>query len=248
MAALASLPSGSAAVGLARINQSEKRKAVCRNSRGLEMHWQALTIRSPLVVRSNYDVFLNFRGEDTRDGFTDHLYNKLVDAKFSVFKDDSDLLAKRIVLGIFEAIKNSKIAIPIISKNYGDSKWCLNELHQIMDCRRQQGQVVLPIFYDVDVSDVREQRGEFGKGFRKLAKHHSPEQVEKWKEALRSVTRIKGCSLREDADGRQGQLEEMVFKTVSSILRRPWIERIPMFRKYSLTALASLQFPHRECM
>ena len=33
---------------------------------------------SPSTPRCTYDVFLSFRGEDTRDNFTDHLYTDLV--------------------------------------------------------------------------------------------------------------------------------------------------------------------------
>ena len=39
----------------------------------------------------NYDVFLSFRGEDTRKSFTDHLYYALKQKGIFTFKDDEKL-------------------------------------------------------------------------------------------------------------------------------------------------------------
>lgn len=36
-------------------------------------------------------MFLSFRGADTRNGFTDYLYNDLIDAGVCTFRDDDDL-------------------------------------------------------------------------------------------------------------------------------------------------------------
>ena len=41
----------------------------------------------------------------------------------------------------------------------------LNELVKIMECRKEMGQTVVPIFYHVDPSDVRKQMGSFGEAF-----------------------------------------------------------------------------------
>ncbi|KAJ6978678.1 TMV resistance protein N isoform X2 [Populus alba x Populus x berolinensis] len=38
-----------------------------------------------------YQVFLSFRGEDTRKNFTDHLYKALVDAGIHTFRDDDEI-------------------------------------------------------------------------------------------------------------------------------------------------------------
>ena len=39
----------------------------------------------------HYDVFLSFRGEDTRKNFTDHLYTALQNAGIHTFRDDDEL-------------------------------------------------------------------------------------------------------------------------------------------------------------
>jgi hypothetical protein len=38
-----------------------------------------------------YQVFLSFRGEDTRKNFTDHLYTALVQAGIHTFRDDDEI-------------------------------------------------------------------------------------------------------------------------------------------------------------
>ncbi|XP_039165761.1 disease resistance protein RUN1-like [Eucalyptus grandis] len=70
-----------------------------------------------------YQVFLNFRGFDTRHGFTDFLYNHLVDVGIRVFRDDDELnIGEVIGENLVSAINNSIIYIPIFSKNYASSK------------------------------------------------------------------------------------------------------------------------------
>ncbi|KAI6705463.1 hypothetical protein NL676_008425, partial [Syzygium grande] len=138
-----------------------------------------------------YEVFLSFRGPDTRYGFTDHLYNGLIDAGICTFRDDNELRqGEEIGPDLLAAIKNSKILIPILSVNYGSSKWCLDELVQIMECKNNNGQIVLPIFYKVKPADVRYQDGSFGDAFHEREKRSlerpsfNPTILEKWKKAL----------------------------------------------------------------
>ncbi|KAM7493401.1 hypothetical protein LguiB_028010 [Lonicera macranthoides] len=104
----------------------------------------------------NYQVFLSFRGEDTRKTFTDHLYTALVQAGLRTFRDDDDIeRGKRIELELGKAIQESRISIIVFSKNYASSKWCLDEVVMILEWSRSgsRGHEVLPIFYDVDPLD-----------------------------------------------------------------------------------------------
>ena len=113
-----------------------------------------------------YEVFLSFRGEDTRASFTSHLHTSLNNIGIKVFKDDHSLQRGDIIsTSLMQAIEQSKIAVIVFSRNYAESRWCLKELVKIMECHRTTGQVVLPVFYDVDPSEVRHQTGEFGKAF-----------------------------------------------------------------------------------
>ncbi|KAJ0085145.1 hypothetical protein Patl1_07345 [Pistacia atlantica] len=102
-----------------------------------------------------YDVFLSFRGLDTRKNFTDHLYNGLIQERIKVFKDDKELeKGKPIRSELLNAIEESRIAIVVFSKNYVSSSWCLDELVKIVECKNTMGQTVIPIFYDVNPSMV----------------------------------------------------------------------------------------------
>ncbi|GKV53107.1 hypothetical protein SLEP1_g59653, partial [Rubroshorea leprosula] len=146
----------------------------------------------------NYDVFLSFRGEDVRNNFLAHLYSALNQVGFRTYKDDSELArGSDIAPSLLEAIEHSRIAIVVFSKNYADSRSCLDELVKILDCRDKLGQIVLPIFFHVDPSDVRKQRGSFGKAFTRA--HHQKatvDKVEKWKTALTNAANLAGFDLQ----------------------------------------------------
>ena len=102
-----------------------------------------------------YDVFLSFRGEETRNTFTDHLYDALKKKGIITFRDEEKLeMGKSISSGLFKAIEDSRIALVILSKNYASSTWCLDELGKIINCMKEKGMTVLPVFYDVNPSDV----------------------------------------------------------------------------------------------
>ena len=104
--------------------------------------------------QSEYDVFLNFRGE-TRCKFTDHLYHALVDKEIITFKDDKELEpGEPISQELLDAIEKSRIAVIIFSKNYASSTWCLEELAKIVEYMDRGILTVLPIFYHVEPTDV----------------------------------------------------------------------------------------------
>ncbi|CAK9164489.1 unnamed protein product [Ilex paraguariensis] len=149
-----------------------------------------------------YEVFLSFRGNDTRHGFTDFLYSDLVDDRIRTFRDDDELRVGEVIgPELLKAIKESKISVPIFSKGYASSKWCLRELAQMVECRTTMGQMILPIFYDVEPSDVRHQTGSYEEAFRLHEKHFDEKTVQGWKEALREVGQLKGWELKKETKG-----------------------------------------------
>ncbi|KAI9104414.1 hypothetical protein K1719_022986 [Acacia pycnantha] len=69
-----------------------------------------------------YEVFLSFRGEDTRSTFTSHLYAALCNVDIIVFKDDVELpRGKHIKTELLQVIGSSKIATIIFSREYAAS-------------------------------------------------------------------------------------------------------------------------------
>ncbi|XP_057743924.1 TMV resistance protein N-like [Arachis stenosperma] len=154
------------------------------------------TSRSTPNPRWIYDVFLNFRGRDTRAIFVSHLYNSLTNAGIYVFKDNEELpLGGQISESLLQAIQVSNIAIIVFSRNYGNSKWCLKELEKIMDCRRTKRQVVIPVFYNIDPSDVGYQKGAFGKAFQQLRKRVSNHEIRVWEKILGEASKLSGFHL-----------------------------------------------------
>ncbi|KAM7474156.1 hypothetical protein LguiB_021399 [Lonicera macranthoides] len=141
-----------------------------------------------------YDVFLSFRGKDTRKSFTDHLYTALVQQGFRTFRDDDEAeRGENLKLELEKAIRQSKISIIVISKDYASSPWCLDELVIILEQRRDIGHVVLPVFYDVDPSQVRKQTGGTAEAFARYEKQFE-EQTDQDKKT-KVMKKIKGWSI-----------------------------------------------------
>ncbi|KAM5569762.1 hypothetical protein ABKV19_016995 [Rosa sericea] len=146
-----------------------------------------------------YHVFLSFRGEDTRYNFTDHLYNALCREGIITFMDDQLRRGEEISTELLHAIEQSRISIIVFSENYASSKWCLEELVKILDCKKSNQQEVRPVFYKVDPSDIRNHRGSFGEA---LANHEckfkgNPDKVQEWKAALKEAANLSGWTLSE---------------------------------------------------
>ena len=112
-----------------------------------------------------YDVFLSFRGEDICDNFLSHLVVALHRKNIETFVDEELTRGDEISPAFLKAIEESKISVKIFSKNYASSKWCLDELVKILKCHKKNGQVVIPVFYNVDPSDVRNQKRSFKDAF-----------------------------------------------------------------------------------
>ncbi|MED6119790.1 hypothetical protein PIB30_014837 [Stylosanthes scabra] len=148
-----------------------------------------------------YDVFVSFRGGDTRSGFTSHLHTYLQNAALTVFKDDDDVdglqRGERISMALLKAIGLSACSVVVLSTHYANSKWCLQELENIMVCHRTKGQLVFPVFLGVHPADVRYQRKEsaFGKAFESLINGKRPveaDKVQRWKTDLFEVSSFSG--------------------------------------------------------
>lgn len=50
-------------------------------------------------------------------------------------------------------------SIVIFSKNYASSKWCLDELVKIVECKETRGHHLMLVFYKVEPSEIRDQSG-----------------------------------------------------------------------------------------
>ena len=127
--------------------------------------------------------------------FTSHLNGILKLKGFHTFIDDELPRGEEISTKLLEAIKSSRSSIIILSENYASSTWCLDELVEILECKKS-GQMVLPVFYKVDPSEVRNQKGKFGET---LAKHeiNNIKKVQRWREALNKAGSISGLTYKD---------------------------------------------------
>ncbi|KAK4259248.1 hypothetical protein QN277_005596 [Acacia crassicarpa] len=143
---------------------------------------------------TKYHVFLSFRGEDTRQTFTSHLYKELRKIGIQTFMDDELRKGEEISPVLLRTIEESEISVIIFSKDYASSTWCMDELVHIMDCKKKFGRVVIPIFYNVDPSNIRKQKGSFGNGFDVLKRRFkdNQEKLKKWRNALNQSTSLSG--------------------------------------------------------
>eukprot|EP01018_Ginkgo_biloba_P005789 Gb_18066 [translate_table: standard] len=164
-----------------------------------------------------YHVFLSFRGKDVRKSFVDHLYNALITAGINTFLDSEKLKkGKSIGLSLEQAIEDSDMRIPIFSRDYAHSSWCLREVTRMW---KSQG-LTIPLFYDVEPADVRyPEQGLFAEAFQKhLQKgRHSEETIDEWKNALSFVSSLSGWSLN-DTSGYEAKLVKLVVSNILSTL------------------------------
>ncbi|KAJ9167214.1 hypothetical protein P3X46_021880 [Hevea brasiliensis] len=136
---------------------------------------------------SKCHVFLSFNSEDNHKNFVGHLCKRLsFEGVYTIRNDEK--------LELLEPIEESRFFLVLLSENYVASIQCLDELVKIIDCWERMGKMVVPIFYNVDPIDVRDQRGKVAEAF---VKHEEVfreymEKVQRWKDALTKVASICG--------------------------------------------------------
>ncbi|CAL5329903.1 unnamed protein product [Camellia sinensis] len=172
----------------------------------------------------------SFRGEDTRKNFTDHLYTALVGARLRTFRDDDEIeRGENIKSELERAIKQSRSSVIVLSKDYVSSGWCLDELVMIVEQRRTVGHVILPVFYDVDPSNVRKQSGTLAEAFERheakfkveideRKRKQGMEKMGLWRKALGEVADLGGMVLQNQADRHESKFIQIIVQEIVSKL------------------------------
>ncbi|BFG41361.1 hypothetical protein CerSpe_276350 [Prunus speciosa] len=182
----------------------------------------------------NHDVFLSFRGEDTRLSFVSHLYHELQLRGIKTFKDDPKLeRGTPISSELFNTIEDSRLAIVVLSPNYASSSWCLDELTKILQCMKSKG-TILPVFYNVDPSHVRKQSGSFADA---LAEHEKRfrediDKVKRWRDALTEVANLSGIDSKNECER----------KLIEKIVEWVWSKMHRTFKLLDSTELVGIKF------
>ncbi|KHN08368.1 TMV resistance protein N [Glycine soja] len=165
-----------------------------------------------------YDVFVSFRGEDTRNSFTAFLFEALKKQGIEAFKDDKDIRkGESIAPELIRAIEGSHVFLVVFSKDYASSTWCLRELAHIWNCFQPSTRHLLPIFYDVDPSQVRKLSGDYEKAF---AQHQQSfrfqeKEINTWREVLERVASLSGWDTRNE---RQPAVIDKIVQQIKSIV------------------------------
>ncbi|CAN6565052.1 unnamed protein product [Malus baccata var. baccata] len=206
---------------------------VCKNAASESTNGEWVTARSSLTrcdrlmatssssssgLRWKYDVFINFRGEDTRRGFVSHLYRALCQKPLNTFIDTEELRKGDHLSELLTAIRESRLSIVVFSQNYASSTWCLKELVEILEYNDNKNQIVVPIFYEVDPSDIRKLKGSFAEAFDRHEGHSNAnmEEVGSWRSALTRATNLSGWDSRNYDD--DAKLIEKIVEDVYSKL------------------------------
>ncbi|CAL2276637.1 unnamed protein product [Prunus armeniaca] len=185
-----------------------------------------------------YDVFLSFRGVDTRNGILSHLYHELQNRCIKTFMDDPELeRGTTISSELFKAIQESRLAIVVLSPNYASSSWCLDELTKIIQCMKSNG-TVLPVFYNVDPSDVRKQSGSFAGVFTEHEKRfrENMEKVKRWRAALTEVANLSGLDSKNQCER----------KLIEKIVEWVWRKVHCTFKLLDSTELVGIKFTREQ--
>ncbi|KAL0693401.1 hypothetical protein Bca4012_060581 [Brassica carinata] len=201
-------------------------------------------------------VFISFRGEDVRRHFISFLVPALRRANINVFIDEDEDLGADLT-NLFTRIEQSEIALVIFSENYADSDWCLDELAKMKELKDQGRLRVIPIFYKLSPSVVKELRLEFGDKFRDMQRRHKhqPERTQKWEEALVSIPNVIGMPLSEQSDKTDNDFINSLVVKIQTLLDHMVVRGTPTREMnhhgggsvvYSMIPARQLQITHSE--
>ncbi|KAJ6928766.1 disease resistance-like protein DSC1 [Populus alba x Populus x berolinensis] len=175
---------------------------------------------SPTTPYLKHDVFLSFRGTDTRNSFTSHLYHALQRNQIDAYIDDRLDGGEKIEPAILERIEESNISVVIFSENYAYSTFCLRELSKILECMETKQQMVLPVFHQLDPCQVQKLTGSYGDALCKHEKDCGSKEVESWRNALKEIANLKGWNSNVIKD-EAALIEEIVSDIQNKLLRAP---------------------------
>ncbi|XP_040374550.1 disease resistance protein RPV1-like [Rosa chinensis] len=124
-------------------------------------------------------------------------FNRCSKRGVETFRDDKLSRGEDISQELLKAIEESRVSIVVFSQNYASSRWCLDELVKILDCRKSKGQKFRAVFYKVAPSDVRHQTGAFGYAFAKIDQCKYKDSIGKWRKALEEAANLSEWTFEE---------------------------------------------------
>jgi hypothetical protein len=171
--------------------KEEKKKKKQRKTEDVNTTMELDSQNMSLGALGCYDVFLNHRGPDVKGSFVSHLYDSLRVRGCNPFLDAKSLIKGNHALkSINEALHGVRVHLAIFSKGYAESKYCLNELFDMM----QSPEKVIPVFFqDVEPEHLRRiESGPFVDAFKKHLEKKRDKDVERWKTTLLEASHLMG--------------------------------------------------------
>lgn len=157
-----------------------------------------------------YHAFLSLATKIGKS-FGNHLHSALSNAGICAFSVDELDIEEKGCKELQKTIQQSRVLIVVFSKDYTSSERCLDELVFILESKRASGRFVLPVFYDVDPSEVRKQKGCFEQAFLLYEERYKSgtegrrlewlQKVKVWKASLTEVADLGGMVLQNQSDG-----------------------------------------------
>ena len=139
-----------------------------------------------------YQVFINHRGPDAKLTHANLIYYRLKHCGLRVFLDDEEL-RKGNTFGpaIEAAIRGASVNVVIFSEKYAESRWCLNELCLILKSFHEGNATIVPLFYQVEPTDLRDIKKEpYADAFRQHQR--KGRDTTEWEKALKEAAGISG--------------------------------------------------------
>ncbi|WVZ17562.1 hypothetical protein V8G54_010544 [Vigna mungo] len=174
---------------------------------------------SSYKLQRRYDVLINFTGEDIPKKIVSHLNSALSTVGLTTFLHHPNAVKSTHIQE--PILSRCRVAIVVFTQTYSQSAWCLHQLQQIIKWQETYCRHVLPVYYEIQPSDVRLQMGDFGKALKATARQtFSGQELEhgmsRWRHALTKATNFFGwdeSNHRSDA--------ELVDKIVKSVVNLP---------------------------
>ncbi|XP_039155785.1 disease resistance protein RUN1-like [Eucalyptus grandis] len=138
----------------------------------------------------------------------------MVEKGIRVFKDNEELqVGQKIGGNLLQALDNTQIYIPIFSKGFVSSVWCLREVAHMVDCTLKSDgkKEILPIFFDVKPVDVKLITELYSNVLSEYEKKYGPAEVTLWKAALREVATRAGWERKGEE---YGELIKLIVREV----------------------------------
>ncbi|KAM3377839.1 disease resistance protein RPP2B [Capsicum galapagoense] len=176
-----------------------------------------------------YHAFLSLATKIDKS-FGNHLHSALSNAGIRAFSVNELDIDEKGCKELQKTIQDSRVLIVVFSEDYPSSERCLDELVFIVESKRAFGRFVLPVFYDVDPSEVRKQKGCFEQAFLMYEERYKSgievrrlewlQKVKEWKAALTEVADLGGMVLQNQSDGCESRFIQEIVKVVAGKLNR----------------------------